>query len=78
MIKCGEAVMKMAIRHGYAAGVNNSDRVVKEVSTLLGMSVQQVERLINTNGFSAAEMEKICNFYGYTIAYIPNTMAPIV
>ena len=78
MIKCGEAVMKMAIRHGYSTGVNNTDRAVKEVSTLLNMSVQQVERLINTNGFSAEEMERICNFYGYSIAYIPNTMAPIV
>lgn len=67
MIK-GEAVVQMVMFGCYC---NSRHHAIREIGRKLNLSEDQVNRLIDTNGFKDEEIQKLCDLSGYVVSLIP-------
>ena len=77
MIKCGEAAVQMVLKSGLC---NSEKEAIGEIKNIIAMGLDriltdiQVAEIIEKNSFKEDEMEAICNYTGYVLAYIPKSM----
>lgn len=67
MIK-GESVVTMMMIGGHC---NSRDHAIMKIGHVLGLSVEQVERIVESNAFTAVDLEKLCDLCGYVVALVP-------
>ena len=67
MIK-GEAVINMMLFGGHC---NTRNHAIMKIGHVLGLSDEQVERLVEKNAFTSVDLEKLCDLCGYVVALVP-------